>query len=674
MAANTSSAHLTPIFNPPPIHENAAATKLHIIYQQLSPNVYRVLQLLPGAFDDPIRCLFRLVALTPTAQQFPYEALSYVWGPAANLSVITVNAELFWIRRNLYEALRYLRYPEKTRLLWVDTICINQTDVLERSQQVMLQPRIYGGATGVLAWLGEPNDNSEVAFELVEKWARSSSIPKEALKSVYSIDFAKAEKAHQLLIAVGTDFKHGREYLERVKAAGHHEFSYIKARLEEYEAVKQTFHLSGERHWWMRRWVIQEVVYAYQLTFVCGRRELSHKAIADIAIGLAFELAGQERSKVTAALSSIWDLKTDKAFAPLGYGQCPGLPLECMLERFAMHHCIDRRDRIYALLSLSKYDKRSLAVDYRKTIEDVYEDATRSIIQHSGNLSCLGYNKSLIALGTPSWVRDWGSVPPSSTLFSAGDAYVAAHVHPYLPLYAASCNSVARVTFHSLEAHILNVRAYRFSTVTTATKILEKSDQNISAVLHSWLKHLTLGLYPTNENTFDAFWRTVQKDVHPSGTPTECRVHTYIKADRLKEEDMDKLRNRYTQWFNQPETPPDKPYSPPESESSSNLPIPPVSKNTEVGFGVEMHNLEGYCFITTMNSYMGIVHGQAAVGDQVFVLEGSPVPCILRAMPSPDPILRYQFVGVAYVHGIMDGQFMEQMQRRSELMMDLQIV
>lgn len=57
-------------------------------------------------------------------------------------------------------------------LLWIDAICINQQDILERNQQVNLMATIYQRATIVRVWLGndEKNDATTVfkAFEELE--------------------------------------------------------------------------------------------------------------------------------------------------------------------------------------------------------------------------------------------------------------------------------------------------------------------------------------------------------------------------------------------------------------------------------------------------------------------------------------------------------------------------
>jgi hypothetical protein len=57
-----------------------------------------------------------------------YEALSYVWGKPDFTQQIVLDDEPFYITPNLDVALRYRRRTHTDRLLWVDAICINQSD------------------------------------------------------------------------------------------------------------------------------------------------------------------------------------------------------------------------------------------------------------------------------------------------------------------------------------------------------------------------------------------------------------------------------------------------------------------------------------------------------------------------------------------------------------------
>ncbi|OAG06602.1 heterokaryon incompatibility, partial [Paraphaeosphaeria sporulosa] len=97
--------------------------------------------------------------------KFGYEALSYVWGTAQNPSRAYVSCSnassqgVISIGQNLDVALRHLRYETEPRRLWIDALCIDQTNLNERSSQVSIMDKVYSIATRTVAWLG-PNRNS----------------------------------------------------------------------------------------------------------------------------------------------------------------------------------------------------------------------------------------------------------------------------------------------------------------------------------------------------------------------------------------------------------------------------------------------------------------------------------------------------------------------------------
>ena len=91
----------------------------------------RVLYLLPAKSRlDDIECVLRVVRLVDNPV---YEALSYSWRDESHRRYISVNGQRISITGKLWAALRYLRHMSETRSLWVDAICINQQNVLEKT-------------------------------------------------------------------------------------------------------------------------------------------------------------------------------------------------------------------------------------------------------------------------------------------------------------------------------------------------------------------------------------------------------------------------------------------------------------------------------------------------------------------------------------------------------------
>jgi hypothetical protein len=90
-----------------------------------------------------------------TSSKPSYEALSYFWGSAITSHTILCNRAELRVTHNLHTALLQLSYPDRTRTIWADGICINQEDILERNSQVQFMGDIYSSATSVVVSLGE---------------------------------------------------------------------------------------------------------------------------------------------------------------------------------------------------------------------------------------------------------------------------------------------------------------------------------------------------------------------------------------------------------------------------------------------------------------------------------------------------------------------------------------
>jgi hypothetical protein len=100
--------------------------------------------------DDPVFCSVKTVTFS---MKPVFETLSYRWGPEDAGKTIFTDGKMLRVRSNLHDALLFLR-QKRSLLLWIDAICINQADKVERSQQVGIMPHIYSRASTVLVWLG----------------------------------------------------------------------------------------------------------------------------------------------------------------------------------------------------------------------------------------------------------------------------------------------------------------------------------------------------------------------------------------------------------------------------------------------------------------------------------------------------------------------------------------
>ncbi|RYP51254.1 hypothetical protein DL768_003351 [Monosporascus sp. mg162] len=118
-----------------------------------------------------------------------YEALSYTWGSSQSPDTVEVKrSHKHWramftsklcVNRNLAEAMRYLRYEDRPRVMWIDAICINQADVKERSVQVRRMGQIFSLANRVVAWLGPGFSNSKLAVTTLDYLGRQTEITRD---------------------------------------------------------------------------------------------------------------------------------------------------------------------------------------------------------------------------------------------------------------------------------------------------------------------------------------------------------------------------------------------------------------------------------------------------------------------------------------------------------------
>lgn len=122
----------------------------------------RLLQLDPASTDEGGKdaALGGKLVVVDLRTMCKYEALSYVWGSTGNHDYIVINGMRLQIPAKLTDALRGIRYKSLVRTVWIDAICINQDDVLERQQQVRYMAHIYRYASQLLAHLGGLKDVS----------------------------------------------------------------------------------------------------------------------------------------------------------------------------------------------------------------------------------------------------------------------------------------------------------------------------------------------------------------------------------------------------------------------------------------------------------------------------------------------------------------------------------
>ncbi|KAL7959096.1 heterokaryon incompatibility domain-containing protein [Trichoderma compactum] len=113
-----------------------------------TPNHIRLVSLLPGS-TSTITCELITVDIHSAPA---YEALSYTW-----------ENDLDPLRSNCISAPHRLRYKDRPRMLWVDSLAINQSDISEKNHQLTLMSKIYSQATKVIIYLGD-SDTTPLSY------------------------------------------------------------------------------------------------------------------------------------------------------------------------------------------------------------------------------------------------------------------------------------------------------------------------------------------------------------------------------------------------------------------------------------------------------------------------------------------------------------------------------
>lgn len=99
-----------------------------------------------------------------------YTCLSYVWGEEPASHSILIGNKTKAILPNLYNFLEQAKTLHHSKWLWIDTLCIDQSNTDERNHQVQQMGSIYERAEEVISWLG----NDEAAIRCLDLDAEPS--------------------------------------------------------------------------------------------------------------------------------------------------------------------------------------------------------------------------------------------------------------------------------------------------------------------------------------------------------------------------------------------------------------------------------------------------------------------------------------------------------------------
>lgn len=119
---------------------------------------FRLLELHPGEANDRVQCTLKIVTLKTWPWLLSrYDTISYCWGNADIREEISVNGRSDTVPVSCANALRRMRDQLSLKIVWIDAVCIDQSNVDERGHQVGIMRDIYANGTVNIVYLGTTN-------------------------------------------------------------------------------------------------------------------------------------------------------------------------------------------------------------------------------------------------------------------------------------------------------------------------------------------------------------------------------------------------------------------------------------------------------------------------------------------------------------------------------------
>lgn len=334
------------------------------IYQKLPDQTIRLLSLHPGSGGDLLEADFTLLFLPnpPNQDVQTYEALSYTWGEPIFSQSILCDMFTIPITQNLFEALVHLRDEDTVRTIWVDAICINQKDNLEKAIQIPLMRSIYTQAQHVIIWIGVEDESTKLAVGLIRTAATCTR---------------KEIAAHRLAHEEAETENSGLRRIDREPWTEEElkQWGLPSDRGIDYKA----FNHFCDREWFSRVWTKQEAIFAISATMFIGEEHLDwlHFILA-MQFFVLKRLSPTKLAKeliLTCMASRAWSASS----TPLFYN------LEFLLPSTRNLKASEPRDNIYGILGLAKKDwyGRGILIDYEKPVKELFTQTTRYLISRS---------------------------------------------------------------------------------------------------------------------------------------------------------------------------------------------------------------------------------------------------------------------------------------------------
>ena len=276
----------------------------------------RLLYLHGDSKTDIVRCETSIWTLNNAPS---FRAISYTWGAPELQAEISVDGKHWIVRHNCAYALWQARHHFPGSYVWIDSVCINQQDLLEKSAQVNVMGDVYAKSAEVLACIGAPDESSDYVYDILPRM-------------------------DEILHDVPDGWYQGecRDY-EWFPSATSSQAAIVEL-LEHANKLSQ-------RPYFSRVWIVQELFGGLgRTTVLCGTRSCDVDALLDLHVRLdacfnIFEDGTQhEWSQVIGDIHTLLLAYDNQDFA-----------FPEILD--SLGFCDDPRDRVYGILRLIDWDR-----------------------------------------------------------------------------------------------------------------------------------------------------------------------------------------------------------------------------------------------------------------------------------------------------------------------------
>ena len=577
-----------------------------------------------------------------------YVALSYTWGkptPKVRLQIsghskdVTPNLGAFFA--DFSTIVRQRKQPVS---IWIDAICIDQENLLEKSTQIRLMERIYNQADKVIAWLGK-NNKSNSTFNTMRVLADFTQ--KHHLHDVDLLNWPKDE----------TEQMHVIQKLQSL-SVGHE---------SNHDIPLTSLSIFMTNDWWDRIWTFQEIALARDIDVFWGKEHINWICLWHLIPVLSLKMRAspemREESRIlnwmVSHLSETWTVCTSlncRTRSP--HKLCLLDALNSVIDNGRV--CSDPKDHIVGLLGMVGNQSPNVQhlrdLPYTASVVDIYTSTAQLLIDTHG-LRMLTYcfsdysvdiamdrdsendRRPSSVVGLPSWVPDWTKDITSlqGSLWSWG--------------------KYGRSSLYGASEALDKCESYKFST---DHRLLHIEGVQVDEILHICPK---LSIGDTDDlSHVRAFWPALYADLRsllqssPIYENESSKMNTILRtvvADRIKESDSDGPRRMngtedrlLLEYIN------DNILVGKDSGSSI------LTPKARMYLIMSSYEAKDRRVFVTSKGYMGLGRRSCKVGDIVCILHSSTVPFVLRrttseAIGNPN----YRLIGEAYLHGIMDGEY-----------------